>query len=100
MGVMLPLSEAKARLSTCVRAVEGGEVVVITRHGRPVAGLISIQELRRLERLKRCSSLPGRSQPSLQDWRASLPEGLDVDPTGEVEDVFRAHRGRGLAGDR
>jgi prevent-host-death family protein len=32
-------AEAKNRLSELIRAVEGGEQVVITRHGRPVAQL-------------------------------------------------------------
>ena len=32
-------AEAKNRLPELIRAAEGGEVVVITRHGRPVAQL-------------------------------------------------------------
>ena len=32
-------AEAKNRLPELIRAVEGGEKVVITRHGRPVAQL-------------------------------------------------------------
>jgi prevent-host-death family protein len=32
-------AEAKNRLPELIRAVEGGEQVVITRHGRPVAQL-------------------------------------------------------------
>lgn len=32
-------AEAKNRLTELIRAVEAGEVVVITRHGRPVAQL-------------------------------------------------------------
>ena len=33
------VAEAKNRLSELIRAVEGGEKVVITRHGKPVAQL-------------------------------------------------------------
>lgn len=32
-------AEAKNRLPELIRAVEGGELVIITRHGRPVAQL-------------------------------------------------------------
>ncbi len=32
-------AEAKNRLTELIRAVEAGELVVITRHGRPVAQL-------------------------------------------------------------
>ena len=32
-------AEAKNRLPELIRAVEGGEKIVITRHGRPVAQL-------------------------------------------------------------
>ena len=33
------IAEAKNRLPQLIRAVEGGETVVITRHGKPVAQL-------------------------------------------------------------
>ena len=36
--------EAKAQLSQLVQAVEEGEEVVLTRHGKPVARLVSSQE--------------------------------------------------------
>ena len=38
------LSEAKDRLSELVSAVEAGEEVTITKHGRPVARLVAIEE--------------------------------------------------------
>ncbi|MBM5819784.1 MAG: type II toxin-antitoxin system Phd/YefM family antitoxin [Cyanobacteria bacterium K_DeepCast_150m_m2_101] len=37
------LSEAKAQLAGLVHAAEGGEVVHISRHGKPVAVLLSEQ---------------------------------------------------------
>lgn len=36
--------EAKAQLSKLVQAVEEGEEIVLTRHGKPVARLVSSQE--------------------------------------------------------
>jgi len=46
------LAEAKAKLSECVRDAERGDFIVITRHGKPVAGLVGAAELERLERLR------------------------------------------------
>lgn len=44
--------EAKTRLSEYLNRVRyGGERIVIERHGRPVAGLVGIGDLERLEEL-------------------------------------------------
>ena len=45
------IAEAKDRLPELVRAVEGGEKIVITRHGRPVAQLAPPPVVRRRVRL-------------------------------------------------
>ncbi|MBN1609023.1 MAG: type II toxin-antitoxin system prevent-host-death family antitoxin [Polyangiaceae bacterium] len=46
------LAETKSRLAECVRAAERGENVVITRHGKPVAALVSTQDLALISRLR------------------------------------------------
>jgi len=46
-------AEAEATLSDCIREVEGGKSVLITRHGKPVAALVHPKELDNLERLKK-----------------------------------------------
>jgi len=60
-------AEAKNRLSELIRAVEDGEKVVITRHGKPVAQITSpLTESRqvRLGRMKgRIKLLPGWDSP-------------------------------------
>lgn len=38
----LPIGQAKARFAECVRQVEGGDTIVLTRHGRPVARLTTV----------------------------------------------------------
>jgi len=48
----LPLAETKNRLAECVRSAEQGQEIVITRHGRPVAALVSAQDLELLRRLR------------------------------------------------
>ena len=45
------IAEAKNRLPELIRAVEGGEKVVITRHGKPVAQLAPPPPERRQVRL-------------------------------------------------
>lgn len=52
-------AEAKARLADSLRVVERGEVVVITRYGKPVAALVSADELQQLERLRARSPQDG-----------------------------------------
>jgi prevent-host-death family protein len=41
------LAEAKAQLSALVDAVEAGESVCITRHGKPVAQLTAIEKTKK-----------------------------------------------------
>ncbi len=36
----VPVKEAKAKLTELLRAAEGGERIVLTRHGKPVADLV------------------------------------------------------------
>lgn len=48
----LSVAEIKATLSECIREVEIGEAVVITRHGKPVAALVRVEDLEHLRRLR------------------------------------------------
>lgn len=41
------LAEAKAHLSALIDAVEAGESISITRHGKPVAQLIAVERPRK-----------------------------------------------------
>jgi antitoxin (DNA-binding transcriptional repressor) of toxin-antitoxin stability system len=63
----ISIAEAKNRLSELIRAVERGESVVITRHGKPVAQLGLPPTKRRQVRLggmkERIQLLPGWDAP-------------------------------------
>ena len=83
----VPLSTAKAHLAGLVQAAETGEVVHISRHGKPVAVLISAQAY---------ASLQGRQSrrgvwTAIADWRAAAhgrhADGwpLDSGPVGTEE---------------
>lgn len=51
MGKRVSAAEAKAHLSELMAQVAyGGQRVIIERRGKPMAALVSIDELRRLER--------------------------------------------------
>lgn len=52
MGRTVSIARAKARLSHWIREAEGGEPVVITRRGTPVAALVPAEDLERLRRLR------------------------------------------------
>jgi prevent-host-death family protein len=65
--VDVSIADAKNRLPELIRAVEGGEQVVITRHGKPVAQLAPAPPERRHVRLggmkDRIKLLPGWDDP-------------------------------------
>jgi len=53
MGKSISVAEAKATFSECIRQVEAGSPVLITRHGKPVAALVRPGELDHLELLRK-----------------------------------------------
>lgn len=61
MTVTVGAFEAKTHLSSLLQRVESGEVVTITKHGRPVARLVPIE-----------------ADSSVRDWR-SFWEKVDQD---------------------
>lgn len=50
--ITMTAADAKARFAESIRRVEQGEVVLITRHGEPVAALVTPSELEELARLR------------------------------------------------
>ena len=76
----LRLRDAKASLSAVVEAAEHGEATMITKHGRPAAVVVPIEDARRLYPTNR---------PSLADLLMSIPEDLEIErdssPMREVE---------------
>jgi len=64
-------AEARNRFTELIRAVEDGEQVVITRHGRPVAQLVPPPAERRQVRLgemkDRIRLLPGWDDPITEE---------------------------------
>lgn len=63
MPKTLSAARAKAEFAECIRTAEAGDAVVITRHGKPVAALVSADRLQQLERLRAAG--PGAGLASL-----------------------------------
>jgi antitoxin Phd len=66
----LRLRDAKASLSAVVDAAEHGEATTITKHGRPAAVVVPVEDARQLYAIKR---------PSFVDLLMSIPEDLETE---------------------
>ena len=88
----LPLTDVKARLNELIdEAVRTNERVTITRHGRPAAVLISVDDLESLEETIFWSGVPGLSD-EIAEGRAEAEAGTVL---GEAEIRARYGVGRG-----
>lgn len=66
----LRLRDAKASLSAVVEAAEHGEATTITKHGRPAAVVVPVQDAQRLYPADR---------PSFVELLRAIPEALDFE---------------------
>ena len=55
----LSIVEAKTHLSDCIREVERGRAVLITRHGKAVAALVPADVFEHVERLRKAGPQGG-----------------------------------------
>ena len=79
----MTVAEAKNRFSDVLRRAEyGGERVVVERHGKPVAAIVSTEDLRRLEATDEAVDL--------RDARAALAEAKGAG-TVPLEMVLRKY---------
>src|SRR6516165_11938436 len=79
----MTVAEAKNRFSDVLRRAEyGGERVIVERHGKPVAAIVSTEDLRRLEATE--------DGGDLRDAQAALAEAR-AQGTVPLETVLRKH---------
>ncbi|MCL7972593.1 MAG: type II toxin-antitoxin system prevent-host-death family antitoxin [marine benthic group bacterium] len=52
MSRTLSVAQAKATFAACVRWAEDGEPIIISRHGKPVAALVQVSDVERLNQLR------------------------------------------------
>ena len=70
MSRNLSVVEAKTQLSDCIREVEQGGSVLITRHGRAVAALVPADIIEHVERLKKAGPQGGLASLA-GGWKSS-----------------------------
>ncbi len=88
MDKSVSVAEAKATFSECIRQVEAGSSVLITRHGKPVAALVRPSDLEHLERLRKAGPEGGLASIA-GGWQDSeeLVKILDKSPRIGQRDV-------------
>jgi len=81
MDKSISVAEAKSTFSECIRQVESGSPLLITRHGTPVAALVRPGELEHLERLRKAGPESGLASIA-GGWESSeeLATILDASP--------------------
>lgn len=83
MHSSITVAKAKDQFSDLLRRAEhGGERLVIHRHGKPVAALLPMNDLRRIEALE--------DEEDVRDARAALAEA-EVKGTIPLETVLKRH---------
>jgi prevent-host-death family protein len=88
-----PISEAKARFSQVVREAEAGGIVVIRRHGRDVAAVVSSGDVERLRRLRAVGPEKGLASVS-GGWKGSEDLADRVDAVRRTPPRRRARLSR------
>lgn len=77
-----PITEAKNTFTALVHQVEGGEVVHLTRHGRPVAVILSEAEY---QELREHATPRGDLLDFVRRWRGALPGDWQGFTDGEID---------------
>ena len=81
--------EARDHLPALVHAVERGEPAELTRRGKPVAVIVSIQDYERLSGKRKSS------WEATEEWRRSVDlEALNFDPDEFLRDIRDKSPGR------
>lgn len=70
--MQVSVAEAKNKLPELIKAVENGETITITRHGRPVVDLVRSQQAS--GRKRELGTLRGKIQINDPDWWKPMTE--------------------------
>ncbi|WP_146345065.1 type II toxin-antitoxin system Phd/YefM family antitoxin [Phaeobacter marinintestinus] len=88
----ISVSEARARLGQlCAQAQDPRQIIILTRHGRDLAAIVSLEEVQRIWRLQE-EQWFGRRLPWSGKRRGSvvLPMGLTPGPDGRLVSTHEA----------
>ena len=88
MDKSVSVAEAKATFSECIRQVEAGSSVLITRHGKPVAAIVRPNDLEQIARLRKAGPEGGLASIA-GGWEDSeaLVKILEESPRAGQRDV-------------
>jgi prevent-host-death family protein len=80
---IIPLTEARARLSELVEKTTGDQFWVLTKRGKPRVAVVDVDYLDQLVRRAWFSDLSSRSQAAFDDYLRR--RGLDPETVSEAE---------------
>ena len=79
MSKRISASQAKAQLSSFLAEVAyGGQPIVIERHGKPCAALVSMDDLRQIEPYRTTSARPQGALALVGAWREVDDTAMDA----------------------
>lgn len=85
MAEKVSAAQAKAQLSALVAAVAyGGKHFIIERRGKPLAALVSVQDLERLEQGQATSAQPNWALALVGGWSELTDQEIDA----FIEDIY------------
>lgn len=86
---VIPLTEARARMSEIVERTTGDQFWVLTRHGRPRVAVVDVEYLDQLMQRAWFNDLASRSQTAFDEylWRRGLDSAMVTEE--EVEAILQ-----------
>jgi len=85
--ITVPIFEIKNKLPYFIHLVENGETIQITRHGKPVARIVSEEEV--VQNQKTEGEIFGEQ---LMAWREKASDWLDSSCNEEIDEIFNIKR--------
>lgn len=83
----VPIFDVKNRLPYFIHLVEGGETVQITRHGKPVARLVSEEAVMQEQKTEGQIFMD-----KLMEWRKNASDWLSATTNEEIDEIFNVKR--------
>lgn len=83
----VPIFDVKNRLPYFIHLVEGGETVQITRHGKPVARLVSEEAVMQEQKTEGQIFMD-----KLMEWRKNASDWLSTTTNEEIDEIFNVKR--------
>lgn len=88
----IPIAEAKASLSELASRAHAGERFQITRRGKPVAAIVGVEDLARVERGAEASGFVSAARAFAKRLPSGLPDLADLVPERRATSRRRAPR--------